>query len=100
MGQKVTAPLFAALFPLKEIASRFQSGRMQSSAMVTRKIVLQTTNTFLLVYVCRMFMSSLLENSISRYLIGDAVRSNSKQQTDSRFEQADGGTKAVLSIDQ
>jgi len=45
-------------------------------------------------------MSSLLENSISRYLIGDAVRSNSKQQTDSRFEQADGGTKAVLSIDQ
>ena len=78
MGQKVTAPLFAALFPLKEIASRFQSGRMQSSAMVTRKIVLQTTNTFLLV----------------------DVRSNSKQQTDSRFEQADGGTKAVLSIDQ
>ena len=48
MGQKVTAPLLAAAFPLREIANRFTSGRMHSSAMIIRNVVLHTTNIFLL----------------------------------------------------
>lgn len=48
IGQNVTAPLFAAAFPLKEIANRLISGNKQISATRTKKIVLHITNIFLL----------------------------------------------------
>lgn len=74
IGQKVTLPLFAAAFPLKDIAKRFKSGRKHKSANVHKKMVLKTTNIFLLKDALRMIIPPFLEYSVTSKFVCQLVR--------------------------